>query len=174
MIEELILNGKIDVGGYEIRAKEIKAKLRVRQNQLYADLDPDLPISNGLANFLGSTVNKIILSGKKAYIIVERGPDQTKNLDFDADTLVAIFGEGMKYDDFSIVAGDTDVHIFNSDGGVKVQFLTSVKIFLERISGIRVKKTIILYSVVLRKNVIEVNTSCGIFEVNRSDCGLVR
>lgn len=172
-IEKLILNGKVEVDGYEIKAKEIKAKLATKRGQLHIDLKPNLPISNGLANFFGSNIDKIVLSEKKAYIIVDRGPDQTIEIGTDMSPFFSIFGDGYETDQFSLKAGETDVHILKSGGGVKIQFLTSVRIFTKKILGIRVKKTIILYSVDLTEDAVVVNTSCGEFELNRSDCGLV-
>lgn len=173
-IEKLILNGKVEVDGYEIKAKEIKAKLATKRGQLHIDLKPNLPISNGLANFFGSNIDKIVLREKKAYIIVDRGPDQTITLNNDWTSFFPIFGEGYRTDEFDIISGDTDVHLFKVNNGVKIQFLTSFKIFTKKIFGIRVKKTIILYDIVLTANAVILNTSCGIFELNRSDCGLVR
>jgi hypothetical protein len=173
-IEKLILNGKIEVNGYEIHANEIRAKIFVKRNQLHIELDPDLPISKGWAGFLGSSVDKIVFSDGKAYIIVERGPDQTVKHDFNIPLLVEIFDNKYETEHFRIEAGETDVHIFKFKDSVQLKFLTSIKIFTKKIMGIRVEKTILLYSVVLTEDYVVLNTNCGSFNLNREDCGLVR
>lgn len=165
-IEKLILTGSVEYNGYKLSSKKIVAKIGGAKS---IEIDLEIPISGGIANMLRPTLDKITIQKRKILLSINRSPDKTIVHKCDISILRDIVIKGSHdFGSFVIESGPLDIEILEYHG-VMVKFLTTVKIKIKKIGKFNTDKTILLYGVLLKKDMIEVNTSVGVFPFNREE-----